>query len=62
MRGAELSPKGIRTNWYNVRSKRKMKCGSAEGCRGKERKQLDRSSLLYQQQGKDISMASLTEE
>ena len=60
-RGAVLRPKGMEVNWYSSPSKRKQKYLRTEGCRGKDRKQLDRSSLPYQQPGDDASTASSTQ-
>ena len=48
-------------NWYSSPSKRKQKYARTDGCRGKDRKQLDRSSLPYQQPGWDASTASSTQ-
>ena len=60
-RGAVLKPKGIEVNWYRTPSKRKQKYLRTEGCRGKDRKQFDRSNFPYQQPGKEASTASSTQ-
>jgi len=60
-RGAVLSPNGMCVNWYSSPSKRKQKYLRTAGCSGKDRKQLDRSSLPYQQFGCEASTASSTE-
>ena len=60
-RGAVLRPKGMWMNWYRPPSKRKQKYLRTAGCRGKDRKQLDRSSLPYQQPGCEASTASSTQ-